>query len=109
MTLDVEGLTQAIRLCFANARDTEHFSAQQRQDMLFRGKILRGHLVNLISAHFSQDAGPAITDANAKIAAVNNRLKSAQETLQQYADSIDRLSQLAKNLEELLVRVSEFV
>jgi ABC-type transporter Mla subunit MlaD len=109
MTLDVEGLTQAIKLCFSNARDIQHFDTQQRLEMLFQGKILRGHLVNLISARFEHSADEAVDTANKRIAAINERLKSVQETLQGFADTVDRLSNLAKDLEGLISLAAEFV
>jgi hypothetical protein len=102
MTLNVVELTRLISLCFEAARDNGHFSLRQRRAMLLRGKVLRGHLINLVSAHWEGKADPEIAGANQKIAALNQRLKSTRKTLEKYAETVNDLADLAGVLEALL-------
>ena len=109
MTFDVTGLTKAIQLCFDDARDIANFNDEQRMEMLFRGKILRGHLVNLISAQWEAAVDPQLAAANAKLAGINDRLQSVEDTLKEFADTVERLAELAKDLEALIKAASQWV
>ena len=109
MNLDIDELAKAITLCFENARDNEHFTLEQRQLFLFRGKILRGHLVNLVSAHWKDDAAADLAAANANLRTINGRLARAKDELDQVAGTVERLANLAQDLERLLTLAAGFV
>lgn len=108
VTLDIESLTRNIKQCFANARDTENYSPERCRDWLVQGKILRGHLLNLVTAEFMKEAAPEIQAANEQLKDINTRLKNTQQVLQNYNDTIKSLTDLAGILERL-IRLATFV
>lgn len=107
-TVDTDNLAAAVRLCFANARDLQ-FSTEQRQEFLFQGKRLRGALVNLISAQFDEGITPEVNAANSELRSITRRLKDTKATLERYAETVERISNLVGALDGLLKLVAKFV
>jgi hypothetical protein len=101
-TLDIETLTQIVELCFANSRNNEIFSLEQRRQWLIKGMELQQRLVELIGQEMSQDVAPTVTKANQKIKAINERLKNTQETLHKFNDTIQQIIELVNILDIII-------
>src|SRR5512142_1339687 len=101
IAVNTDALSAAVRLCFANARANETFSPEQCAEFLFQGKRLRGLLVNLISATFTTPV-PEVDEANDQLDALVTRLDDTAETLQKYADTIERIGEVVALLDRAL-------
>lgn len=102
VNLNVKKLTEIVSLCFANARDNENFTTTERTTWLIRGKILRGHLVNLLSAAFSKEDFPQVEDANKQLKEIVKQLRKKQSVLQNVNKVLQDLTNLATILEQLI-------
>ncbi|QQS33824.1 MAG: hypothetical protein IPM50_04400 [Acidobacteriota bacterium] len=107
--LDPRDLARCIDLCFLNARNNADFTPTQRQNFLFRGKILRGHFVNLVSASWRDEYDADINAALTELKSINRRLADTTQTLNNYADTIQRLADVTAYLENLLSVASKFI
>lgn len=98
--IDSVTLTQCIENCFAMSRDGR-LTLEQRRDFLVQGKILRGHLINLISATFNGNA-QKVLEANQAIRDVNSKLLEASKDLDSISQAMQLLASLAGLLANLL-------
>lgn len=98
--VDSVALTQCIEECFALARDPR-LSQEQATDCLVAGKLLRGALVNVISAIF-RDGTPELLEANQNIARLNQRIKEAGDDLGGIAETMQAAASLAGLLGNIL-------
>ena len=107
MTIDTTTLTAVINQCFANSGDGR-FTLQDRSTFLAEGKRLRGLLVNLISAQFS-DGTQQVVDANSDLSTVNNDLADDATTLANTAARLNDIATLVSNLDALLNIATKFI
>lgn len=107
--LDLELLTSAIVICFANARDLENYNTKQRTNWMVMGKILRGHHTNLLSAEFAKADFSEVQDANDALKKIVKKLRQQQSVLQDVNKTIKKLTKLGATLEKLIGLASSFV
>jgi len=98
--LNVQDLTDCIVECF-ELSSSGATPPELRNDFLVLGKRLRGALLNLVSAKFSEGTD-AVRDANARIADVNRRLKAEVTRLSDFADTLHAGAALVGSLDSLL-------
>lgn len=104
---DTVTLTKIINKCFDHSMD-DRFSDKQRARFLAEGKRLRGHLLNLLTAEFEEDA-PELLEANEKLAAVNKQIAKATTALADTADAIRNVANLVGILDRLVGIAAAFV
>jgi hypothetical protein len=105
--LNVQQLTDCIVECF-DLSSSGAVPSEFRGEFLALGKRLRGALVNLISAKFSEGTG-AVHAANLQIAEVNRRLKAEAKKLNDFADAVRAGAALVGTLDSLLKVAVAFV
>jgi len=100
MTVDTITLTAVINQCFELSMDGQ-LSAAQRSKFLAHGKRLRGHLMNLLSAQFTESS-EALINANERLSEVNNELKDDAAVLAETAAVLNNIAKLSGTLDKLL-------
>lgn len=100
LKIDSAALTRCIEKCFAMSRDGR-LSLEQRRGFLIQGKVLRGHLINLISAVFDdaravEEADQAMRDLNQKLVEAFNDLAAISQALEVLASVSGLLGNLLK-------------
>jgi hypothetical protein len=98
--LNVQQLTDCIVECF-ELSSSGAVPLDFRSEFLVLGKRLRGALVNLVSAQFSEGTA-AVQAANSQIADVNRRLKTEAKTLSDFVDAIRAGAALVGTLDSML-------
>lgn len=107
LKIDSVTLTQCIEECFALARNPR-LSEEQATNCLVAGKLLRGALLNVISAIF-RDGTPEVLEANQNINELNQKLKQAGNDLSTISDTTGAAASLASLLGNILGLATAFV
>ena len=100
MTVDTMTLTAVINKCFELSMDGQ-LTAAQRSKFLAHGKRLRGHLMNLLSAQFTEGS-EALTNANERLSEVNTERKDDAAVLSETTAMLSNIAKLAGTLDRLL-------
>jgi hypothetical protein len=98
--LNVQELTDCIVECF-ELSSSGAVPRELRNEFLVLGKRLRGALLNLVSAKFSEGT-EAVRDANTRIGEVNRRLKAEATRLSDFAATLHAGAALVGALDSLL-------
>ena len=98
--VDTTTLADIVNQCFGCATDGR-FTPAQQQGFLTEGKRLRGLLMNLLSAQFS-DGTQAVLDANTQLDQVNTRLTDSITVLAHVSQVMADVANLVGNLDKLL-------
>jgi len=98
--LNVQQLTDCIVECF-ELSSSGAVPPDLRNEFLVLGKRLRGALVNLVSARFSEGTD-AVRDANSRISDVNRRLKAEAKRLDDFVATLRAGAALMGTLDSLL-------
>jgi uncharacterized phage infection (PIP) family protein YhgE len=104
--LATDRLAGSISRLFDLAGD-DRLTETQRSKVSALAKRLRGRLVDLLSAQFPDDL-EEISDANAKIAALTQRLADANDAINKIADTVKQITALAGALDKLIVLATKF-
>jgi hypothetical protein len=107
MKCDTPTLTKIIDKCFDLSMDGR-LTQERRMNILALGKRLRGSLLNLLSAQFS-DGTKAVEDANAAIMKINTNLEKEGNTLKDIDSTIVNINSLVKSLDDLIKIAVSFV
>ena len=107
MKLKCVELTKTIMECFDNSMDNR-FTFEERKDFLVQGKKLRGSLINLLSADFSEGT-IEVHDANRVINEINVRLKERNLLLNNVAAITGDIAKLVSILDDLLKLAAGYV
>jgi hypothetical protein len=105
--LDSTTLTEVIDRLLDYSMDGR-FTQPQRSRFLVLAKRLRGALLNLLSARFTQGT-QALNDANAELAAVNTTLKQKAQSLANAAQVLGDVATLVGSLDTLLGTAASFL
>ena len=97
---DNQQLVTCIEKCFDLSMDGRLSQARQN-DMLVLGKRLRGSLINLLTAEFTEEL-QQIDEANQQIDKVNKMLDKASRAISKIADTVKEINKLATTLDKLL-------
>lgn len=81
---------------------------KRRSQMLALAKRLRGALLNLLTAEFSDD-NAELKDANQKMKDVNAVLRDKIESIEKIADTISSINSLLSKLDKLLSVATGFL
>ena len=100
MTVDTVMLTSVINQCFELSLDGQ-LSEAKRAKFLAHGKRLRGHLINLLSAQFTEGT-EAVLEANARLKEVNTDLKDNAAVLENTVNTLSNIAKLVGTLDRLL-------
>jgi hypothetical protein len=107
MKVDCAVLSRCCQACFSLAMDGRLEEDQQR-DFGAMGKILRGHLLNLLTAEFEEGTA-AVLQANKDLGSLNRKLQQCAQNLDKIASTLEAAASLAASLEKLLSVASLFV
>ena len=107
MKLECEELTKTIMECFDNSMDNR-FTSEERKEFLRNGKKLRGSLVDLVGAVFS-DGTVEVIEAGKIIKEINKKLKEKNQLLNNVADVTADIAKLVSILDDLLKVAANFV
>jgi hypothetical protein len=105
--VDTTTLAEVVKQCFEHSTDGR-FTPEERARFLTEGKRLRGLLMDLLSAQFT-DGTEALVDANAAVRAVNADLKASAEQLARIATTLTNIARLVGTLDKLLNVAVSFV
>lgn len=105
--IDATTLTEVIDQLLDHAMDGR-FTQADRSRFLALAKRLRGSLLNLLSARFTRGT-PALTSANAQLAAVNTRVSQDAQALAHTAQVLADVTSLVGSLDTLLETAASFV
>ncbi len=98
--VDTTTLADIVNQCFGCATDGR-FTLAQQQRFLTEGKRLRGLLMNLLSAQFS-DGTQAVLDANTQLDRINTELTDSSAVLAHASQVMADVAALVGNLDKLL-------
>lgn len=106
MKINNTDLTQLIESCFDLSMDGR-VDGNYKRDFLALGKRLRGSLLNLLTAQFSNDT-KAVIDANNQLRVLNQYLVKIKQDLENIVQVITQLGSLVSILDDLLKIASTF-
>ncbi|WP_040006467.1 hypothetical protein [Fibrisoma limi] len=98
--VDTEQLVRCINNCFDLAGD-DRLSLNRRSEMLALGKRLRGSLLNLLTAEFSEDL-TEVEEANQQLEEVNEQLSNVEAAINKIAETVELINDLVEQLDNLL-------
>ncbi len=105
--LENQTLTQVIERCF-DLSMSGAVPAEQRREYLMLGKRLRGSLLNLLSVQFDETA-PEFLAANKALSETNAELAKVQQRLEDAVKAVQRVGELASKLDDVLKVADKFV
>lgn len=100
--LEIETLAQNTHLCFAYSRDNATFNQEQRTKWLSKGLDQRARLTELITKELSKSAEPTVIDANKRLKTISQTLQNEEESLKQYADTVQEITDVVAILDTII-------
>jgi hypothetical protein len=100
--LAIETLTRNSHLCFSYSRDNATFTQEQRNKWLIQGMQQKARLIELIGKELSESIEEKVIAANAQLKTINERLQDKEESLRQYADTIQKISDVVVILDIII-------
>jgi hypothetical protein len=100
--LEIDQLVQCIDLCYEYSRDNAAFSLEQRNQWLIKGFELKARLLELVGKEVAKNVDSEVTKANQRLKTISDRLKDKRESLNQFADTVQKITDVVGILDILI-------
>ena len=101
MKVNVIKLEDAMNQCLEYSADAR-FKLDQQKIYLAQGEALRDRLVEELGKNFKAELDPSVSEANRKLQDINTALGEATQSLDKYADSVAKITQVFGVLDKLI-------